>query len=206
MNIGTPLTPSIRMPSFQGTSANAPLEERIANESDHEKSDLPDLSEFKPVDNFEDHIRRRGSSAASVKSNKSVNARSIGVDVGSETLTQGSPLSPIKDKEQEKEIKKSDLGWNSPDVVKASGDSLTNRRLSGDQLLFDEVSLPLGLTLMLVIIDKIPYATSMGISSLFPRWKGKDVLQKMLRLKGRNYPTLTFKQEHHEWFFEKCIV
>ena len=43
---------------------------------------------------------------------------------------------------------------------------------------------------------------------LFPKWKKKDLLSKMIKLKKQNIPTLVISRlaEDHEWFLEQCVI
>ena len=55
---------------------------------------------------------------------------------------------------------------------------------------------------------KKPYLISTEVSMLFPKWKKKDLLSKMIKLKKQNIPTLVISRlaEDHEWFLEQCVI
>ena len=59
-------------------------------------------------------------------------------------------------------------------------------------------------------IMRKPYLISAEVSSLFPRWKKKDHLSKMIKLKKQNIPNIeicrTASGQEHEWFFEQCLI
>ena len=53
-----------------------------------------------------------------------------------------------------------------------------------------------------------PYITSAEVSSFFPRWKKKDHLSKMIKLKKQSIPSIEISREgeDYEWFFEQCLI
>merc|ERR1719190_197011 len=55
-----------------------------------------------------------------------------------------------------------------------------------------------------------PYVISAEVSSLFPKWKKKDHLSKMIKLKKQSIPSIEISRlkpnEDHEWFFEQCLI
>ena len=55
---------------------------------------------------------------------------------------------------------------------------------------------------------KKPYVISAEVSSLFPKWKKKDHLGKMIKLKKQNIPCLEISRAsgNHESFFEQCLI
>jgi len=55
---------------------------------------------------------------------------------------------------------------------------------------------------------KQPYVISAEVSCLFPKWKKKDHLSKMIKLKKLNIPSLEIcrASENHEVFFEQCLI
>ena len=65
-------------------------------------------------------------------------------------------------------------------------------------------------TLHVFNIMKKPYLISAEVSSIFPRWKKKDHLSKMIKLKKQNFPNIeicrTTSEQDHEWFFEQCLI
>ena len=75
--------------------------------------------------------------------------------------------------------------------------------------LIKEISL-VGHILHIFNLKEKPYISSAEVSSLFPRWKKKDHLRKMMKLKKQNIPCVEISrisaQEDHEWFFEQCLI
>ena len=65
-------------------------------------------------------------------------------------------------------------------------------------------------TLHVFNIMRKPYLISAEVSSLFPKWKKKDHLSKMIKLKKQNIPNIeicrTASEQDHEWFFEQCLI
>jgi len=55
---------------------------------------------------------------------------------------------------------------------------------------------------------KKPYVISAEVSSLFPKWKKKDHLGKMIKLKKQNFPCLEISRAsgNHESFFEQSLI
>lgn len=68
------------------------------------------------------------------------------------------------------------------------------------------LSLPNGNTLHTINIENCRYVISAEISSLFPRWKNKDVLEQMLELKKIIIPKLVFTQEKDQNLFQELIL
>ena len=50
------------------------------------------------------------------------------------------------------------------------------------------------------------YVTSAEISLMIPKFKKRDVLQKMLQLKKQIIPRIVIEQDNHQSLWEECIV
>ena len=65
-------------------------------------------------------------------------------------------------------------------------------------------------TLHIFNLMQTPHIISAEVSSLFPKWKKKDQLSKMLKLKKLCFPSIeisrTRQDEDNEWFYEQCII
>ena len=57
-------------------------------------------------------------------------------------------------------------------------------------------------------INKKPHLISAEVSLLFPKWKKKDHLSKMIKLKKQNIQGVDISRvsEDHDWFFEQCLI
>lgn len=62
------------------------------------------------------------------------------------------------------------------------------------------------LIIHLIIMNGKGYMTTAEISSLFPAWKGQDLLVRMLKLNKHPFTTLTVNQSDHRELFEQCLM
>lgn len=58
----------------------------------------------------------------------------------------------------------------------------------------------------IIYFEECRYVISAEISSLFPRWRNKDVLEQMVELKKLNIPKKVFTQEEHTNIFQELIL
>ena len=76
-----------------------------------------------------------------------------------------------------------------------------------DRQLIREVSVA-NHTLHIFNLRKRPYVISAEISLLFPKWKKKDHLSKMIKLKKQSIQGVDISRmsDNHDWFFEQCLI
>ena len=105
---------------------------------------------------------------------------------------------------------------NAPCSNMNQASSLSNKRQNTTEVIpmFDE-NKPLikeinvvGCELHVFNLYKQPYVISAEVSSLFPKWKKKDHLSKMIKLKKLNIQSIDISNlsDGHETFFEQCLI
>ena len=105
---------------------------------------------------------------------------------------------------------------NAPCSNTNQASNLSNKRQNATEAspMFDE-NKPLikeidvgGCELHIFNLYEQPYVISAEVSSLFPKWKKKDHLSKMIKLKKLNIQSIEISNlsEGHETFFEQCLI